>query len=126
MKAITLKTKNLVKEALTFSLILALFALGSALAPHEAHAKGPGLKQIPTIGYTPEGKYPSYDLQGDLDDMWYMSGNTKWEPQDLVGRMVYVDIKDVNKNGYKCDWICKDKYLNVVGLNPAIKANFKK
>lgn len=106
------------KTFMQFVLVLSILLFASFLAAKESHAAG---AKIPVIGKSADGKYPVYDLRGDLQDFDYFSPGTKWTPNDLLTRMVFLDPRDVNNGKYKCAWICKDGFQNVVGLNPATR-----
>lgn len=88
----------------------------------EVFAKG--APSIPIIGHTADGKYPIYQLSGALDDVNYISGDTLWQPDELLTRMRFLKPQDVN-HGYQCDWVCKDSAGHIVGLNPANKGYLK-
>lgn len=75
---------------------------------------------IKVVGKTADGKYPIYELEGDLSDLKYFSPGLAWTPDDLLTRLVYLEPADVD-NRYKCDWVCKDSANHIVGLNPAQK-----
>lgn len=111
------------KTALYAFAFLMILMASSFMAASEAQARG--LKQIPTHGMDYNGQYQVYDIQGDIGDFNYFSNGTAWNAQDLMGRMKYIDKKDVNKNGYQCDWTCKDQRGNTVGLNPNNRMNGK-
>lgn len=100
--------------------VFLLFCAGAVVGGQEAHAAGGG---IPVLGKTADGKYPVYNLQGDLDDLSYYSGNTQWQPDDLFkkNRMSYVDPADVQRGLAQCEIICKNRQQQVIGLNPARK-----
>ena len=111
---------NAIKRiALTIGLVLLLSA-GGIMAGHEAHAAPPP-QPIPTIGKTADGKYPVYNLKGDLEDLNYASPGKVWQPDDLLKRMTFVDAADVKSAYARCELICKNRADQVIGLNPQIK-----
>lgn len=75
---------------------------------------------IKIVGKTADGKYPIYQLEGDVDALSYFSPGLVWTPNDLLTKLVYVDPADVD-HGYTCDWVCKDSANHIVGLNPGRK-----
>lgn len=86
----------------------------------KAMAESPAVVSNPVnvIGSTKDGKYPIYDLSGELLDVNYRSSRSIiYQPDDLVGRVNFIDMKDVD-HGYTCDFVCKDKEGHIVGLNP--------
>lgn len=83
-------------------------------------------EQIPVVGRTVDGKYPIYDLQGDLTDVNYFSGNTVYTSGDLLPKMQFVDPQDMNAHGYACGFVCKDREGRTVGLSPAYKQFLEK
>lgn len=78
---------------------------------------------VPVIGRTADQKYPVYGLEGDLQDLNYMSkqANAVYQPQDLIKRMGYVEAADTKGHGIQCEFICKNAVGQVVGLNPEVK-----
>ena len=88
------------------------------------HAKEPAKLKNPiaSAGKTSDGKYPIYDLKGDLNDLNYASSNgVVYNPDDLIGRINWLQPEDAKGGPYACEFICKDKAGHVVGLNPAWK-----
>jgi hypothetical protein len=106
------------KEVLMYVLLLALFSLPSVMAANEVESKA---TQIKILGKDVNGKYPVYDLDGDLTDVNYFSGNYVFRSGELLDRVGFIEKGDVNRNGYECEFICKDKTGNVVGINPAYR-----
>lgn len=106
-----------------------IFAVAQPLDVAQASAKVQQAKKaqpgIPVIGKSADGKYPVYMLEGDLTDINYFSGNTSWRSGDLLTRMVFLDPQDVNHGKYFCEYICKDGFQNVVGINPSFKKLLK-
>lgn len=98
-------------------------AIIAAATLHDSHAKDPKQKNpIPTHGKTADGKYPIYDLKGDLADINYATSNgVVYSPDGLVGRVEWLKPEDANTANYRCDFVCKDKNDRVVGLNPEWK-----
>lgn len=45
---------------------------------------------IKIVGNTADGEYPSYELEGELNDLNYRSPGLIWTPTDLLSRMVYL------------------------------------
>lgn len=101
-------------------LLLGLFSvIALMMQPEAAYAKGVR-NPVKVIGKSDDGKYPIYDLQGDLNDLNYQtSGNIVYQPDDLPDRMVFLSPKDATGGAYKCEFICKDAKGRVVGLNPS-------
>lgn len=117
--------RSKIKTCFSFLCLLALVSLSGFIAPMEAEALSlckNNKNIIKIIGQTADGRYPIYQLRGDLSDFSYQSDSPDlvWRPSDLLTRLVYLDPNDVNK-GYECDWICKDEKGHVVGLNPILK-----
>jgi len=122
--------------------LMPLLALMLALGiPLQAEAKKLTVADmIPTLGRTTDGKYNIYNLQGELDDLSYATiedgyvmqqgklvrQSLVYQPDDLLGRMDFISVKDLNKNGYRCDFVCKDAQGHIVGLNPQRKWMLKK
>jgi hypothetical protein len=106
-----------------------IFAVAQPVNAAEANAKVQQAKKvqpgIPVIGKSADGKYPVYKLEGDLTDINYFSGNTSWQSGDLLTRMVFLEPQDVNHGKYFCEFICKDGFQNVVGINPSFKKLLK-
>ena len=75
---------------------------------------------IKVTGKTADGRYNTYDLDGELDDLNYSSitGNIIYQPDDLPDRIPFISPKDTNKGVYVCEFVCKDAHGNIVGLNP--------
>lgn len=120
------KKDNFMGVLFVLSLLLA-----SVLAARESGAQAKPKPQairtldhpIPIVGKTADGKYPIYQLKGELDDFNWFSGSIVYAPADLLGNMVFVDINDIKKGGeYVCEYVCKDKAGNIVGMNPAYRA----
>lgn len=109
---------NAIKNSIINVGIFLLLCSGAVMAGSEANAAAP---TIPTLGKTADGKYPVYNLQGDLEDANYASPGRVWQPDDLLKRMVFVDAADVKAGVAKCEWICKNRAQQVIGLNPQIK-----
>ena len=108
--------------------VLSLF-VATIFAANESNAqpKPQGVRTldhpIPVVGKTADGKYPIYQLKGELDDFNWFSGNIVYAPGDLLGNMVFVDMNDIKKGGeYSCAYVCKDRAGHIVGMNPAYKA----
>lgn len=99
--------------------LIALFAGALVTAAHAA----PPVKPIRTTGPVLEGRYQAYHLEGALDDLNYIDGDTLWQPDDLLKRMRFVDPKDVGKYGIVCSWVCKvgGESGPIIGLNPQLK-----
>lgn len=111
-----------IKSAICKATIFSILALPAFMAPMDAEARKVTVADlIPTTGKTVDQKYYTYDLQGELDDINYMSGDTVYQPQDLKGLMPFIQRTDVNRNGYQCQIVCKDRQGHVVGLNPNVK-----
>ncbi len=108
-----------IKKTLEMIALLALLSAGAIMGGQEAHAAQPA--QIPTTGKTADGKYPVYNLQGDLEDLNYASPGKVWQPEDLLKRMTFVNQADIKSGEVRCEWICKNRVNQVVGLNPQIK-----
>lgn len=90
-------------------------------APAAASATTEASAVLKIVGKTADGKYPIYELEGDVDDLRYMApGGVIWMPMDLLNRMVYLEPADVD-HGYTCDWVCKDNANHIVGLHPGRK-----
>lgn len=127
-KAKTLKLA-LIAITATSAYATSIFAVAQPLNVAQANAKVQQAKKvqqsIPVIGKTADGKYPVYNLEGDLTDINYFSGNTSWRSGDLLTRMVFLDPQDVNHGKYFCEYICKDGFQNVVGINPSFKKLLK-
>lgn len=99
-------------------LLFVAFMVGQVLSQsHYLNAA----EAIPTIGTTADGKYPIYQLEGELTDVNYKSGETLWTSGDLLTRIGYVDQADVNNNGYSCGFVCKDYQGHIVGIAPVYK-----
>lgn len=110
------------KSTFAKALVLSIMVLPAFMAPQEAEARKITVADlIPATGQTSDKKYYTYDLVGELDDINYFSGDTVYQPQDLKGLMPFVQKADVNRNGYQCQIICKDRTGQVVGLNPNVK-----
>ena len=74
-----------------------------------------------TIGITDDGKYPVYQLKVDKNTQKtgrYPSDGYVFSTEELPQYMIRIQPSDVNRNGYKCNFFCHDKYGNLVGLNP--------
>lgn len=99
-------------------LLPVLLAIALAL-PVYVEAGGKDGVKVPVIGRTKDGKYPRYDLKGDLDDINYfgITKPTVWPAGTLEGRLVHLKKEDL-KRGYECDWVCKDPEGYIVGLRP--------
>jgi hypothetical protein len=140
---IQMKTLSL-KEILVASAIVLAYGVADAapsLASAEGYAAATGgdvcsvqkaaameenkknKKRIPIIGMTQDCKYPVYDLKGELEDINYFSvgGTVVWKSGDLIDRIVFVKEQDLNKNGYTCSYVCKDRTGNIVGVSPTYK-----
>lgn len=80
-------------------------------------------KCVPAAGRTADGKYPLYVLEGDLDDLNYVSVRTNiiYQPRDLLRRMVFLAETDAKSNQYQCGFVCKDAKARIVGLNPQVR-----
>jgi signal peptidase I len=75
---------------------------------------------IRVTGETEDGKYKTYDLEGDLHDLGYSSSsNVLYLPDDLPARLPYISKRDVNNGVYTCSFVCKNNQGKIVGLNPA-------
>lgn len=109
---------NAIKKTVSWIALMLVLMAGGFMGGHEAHAAAP---TIPTLGKTADGKYPVYNLQGDLEDANYASPGRVWQPDDLLKRMVFVDAADVKAGVARCEWICKNRAQQVIGLNPQIK-----
>lgn len=109
---------NVCKAISVYVLLLAILSLPSVMAAKEVESKA---TQIKILGKDIHGKYPVYDLDGDLTDVNYFSGNYVFRSGELLDRMDFVQQADVNRNGYECEFICKDGAGNVVGINPAYR-----
>jgi hypothetical protein len=82
--------------------------------------------QIQVIGLTDDGKYNVYDLQGNLEDLNYItSKDIVFSPMDLVTRLPFINESDKDKNGYQCRFVCKDSKGRIVGLSPDQKILLK-
>jgi hypothetical protein len=79
---------------------------------------------IKIVGKTADGKYPIYELEGDVNALSYFSPGLVWTPNDLLTRLAYLEPADVD-HGYTCDWVCKDSANHIVGLNPGRKISQK-
>lgn len=73
---------------------------------------------IVSMGITEDGKYPIYMLSVDTRRKIYETDGYQFSEEELPRFMVRVQQSDVNKNGYRCDRICYDRFGNIVGLNP--------
>ncbi len=103
-------------------ILVAILLLGLMLYASIPDAKAEGApKTIPIIGLDVNHKYPVYDLEGDLTDLTYFSGDYVYRSGDLFSRMKDIKKEDVNHNGYVCEFICKDSQGAVVGLNPEFR-----
>lgn len=103
-------------------LLIGGLLLGLLLLSGISTARAQGLpKSIPILGLDVNHKYPVYDLQGDLTDLSYFSGDYVFQSGDLFSRMKDIRPEDVNHNGYECEFICKDSQGDVVGLNPQFR-----
>lgn len=114
--------KSALKNIGQFVLIMAVLLIGSAIAGHEAFAKQPTFL-VPIIGRTVDGKYPRYDISGELDDANWSGNNnhTIYQMKDIREGLIYIDMKDVDKGVYVCEFVCKDKAGYIVGQNPQHK-----
>jgi hypothetical protein len=76
---------------------------------------------VPVVGKTADGRYPIYDIEGDLTDIAYStSKSTIYHPDELPERIGFISNKDAkNKAAYDCEFVCKDKAGHVVGMNPS-------
>jgi hypothetical protein len=116
--------KETTKGRLQGLMFCAMLMASGFMAAHEAQSKdmrgvkAPAAKTIEVIGATQDGKYKVYQLKGDLDGPNFFAGNTVYKSSDLFGKMDYIKKEDVNAHGYTCQFICKDGYQNVVGINP--------
>ncbi len=106
------------KELLLSLFVFSVLVIPSLMAPREAVAES---AQIKILGKDVNGKYPVYDVQGDLTDINYFSGDYVFRSGELMNRLKFIQKQDVNANGYECEFICKDRAGNVVGINPAFK-----
>jgi hypothetical protein len=107
--------------------LIAMFSVVLALTSSMVYAKQPSKNAaISTAGKTADGKYPIYRLQGEIDDLTYMSDNFVYQPNELIGKMEFIKKEDVNKGVYACGYVCKDKADHIVGINPAYKWMIKK
>lgn len=72
------------------------------------------------LGYTADSKYKIYDLEGDINDFSYFAprANRQYTPDELVGRMGWVDEADMKAGTYRCDFVCKNRAGQIVGLSP--------
>lgn len=109
---------SVIKKAAFWIGMMLLLSAGGIMGGVEANAAQP---TIPVMGKTADGKYPVYNLQGDLEDLNYASPGRVWQPDDLLRRMTFVDAADVKAGTVRCEWICKNRANQVVGLNPQIK-----
>lgn len=102
--------------------LIAILLLGIMLFASVPDAKAESApKSIPIIGLDVNHKYPVYDLEGDLTDLTYFSGDYVYRSGDLFSRMKDIKPEDVNHNGYVCEFICKDSQGAVVGLSPQFR-----
>lgn len=103
-------------------IFLSMLLLASAFAANESQAATnvPPSGKIKIIGKSMDGKYPIYDLYGELEDMKWRSAGKLYKSDYLFDHLVFIDQADVGKP-YSCGIICKDGFQNVVGLNPAYK-----
>lgn len=76
---------------------------------------------IKITGITDDGKYPVYDIEGDVTDLSYKAGNFLYTSGDLVHMLVFLDPNDAKSKRYICEFLCKDKKGQAVGLNPSFK-----
>jgi hypothetical protein len=92
-------------------------------------AKSQSTKAIPVpavIGKSADGKYAAYDVQGDLDDINWFSGNTAYNGDALFKVLPMIAEDDAKSKAYQCGFICKDVKGSVVGIDPAYKWMAKK
>ena len=106
-----------VREVFQPVLMFALLCAGAVIAPMEAKA-APAAKSIEVTGQTADKKYPIYKIEGDYEDVKYFANGKAYTSGDLFGKMKYIKKEDVNANGYKCGFICKDSAGHTVGINP--------
>lgn len=97
-----------------------LASTAAAAVPSSAPAATGAEAAIKVVGKTADGKYPIYELEGELNDTGYFSSGVKWTANDLQSRLAYIAPEDVD-HGYSCDWVCKDSANHIVGLNPGRK-----
>lgn len=108
-----------------FSMLAALSLLCSPFA-HAAEKDPIAAKAAPikVIGKTADGKYPVYNLEGELSDTDWKAGGRIYTSGDLMKKLVFLDQADAfgPNHQYECEFVCVDKQKRIVGLNP----NFKK
>jgi hypothetical protein len=94
--------------------VLALIAFFTYILHHEQ-----ANVVSPLVVREQENKYQIYDLQGDLDDLnFHTSQGVIYQRDELPERVNFISFKDQQSGKYQCEFICKDKKGNVVGLNP--------
>lgn len=74
---------------------------------------------IQITGVTSDGKYPIYDIEGEATDVTYKAAGKLYTSGDLVKHMVFVDPADTKY--YTCEFLCKNKANQTIGLNPSFK-----
>jgi hypothetical protein len=113
--------KSFITNVMQTVAMIALFSIAAFMAP--AEAKEPRVEQIKVEGRTPDGKYPIYVLQGDIDGSNVFTETTAYQPQQLAGKIAYVKKEDQGKGPgkYECDWLCKDTVGHIVGMPEAMK-----
>lgn len=119
MFILTLLNGMIMKKYMYLAFAIAL-VMNSSMAQASKSAKAV-TNPIPVIGKTADQKYPVYGLEGDLDDFTFYANSVAYNTGDLEKRMVYLEKGDVDKNGYQCEFICKDSKGHTVGLNPAYR-----
>lgn len=84
----------------------------------KAHAEQ--VNGIPVVGV--EAKYRVYDIPTDnLDDISYFINGTYYTPELIMHSIPAIQKKDVDANGYKCEFLCINAKGQVVGWNPNVK-----
>lgn len=110
-----------------FTIIVGTWAMlnySPKLSNTEEYYTVPNLIRV--TGETEDGKYKTYDLEGDLHDLSYSSSsNILYLPDDLPARLPYINKRDVNNGDYTCSYVCKNRQGKIVGLNPAWAPAYK-
>lgn len=69
-----------------------------------------------------EKKYKIYPIDGsDLNDIGYNYRNYRYSPKEILTAIPPIKPEDVNRNGYRCDFLCVNSEGQVVGWNPLDK-----
>lgn len=96
---------------------------------HKAYAEQERARQVSPYSVLPDpaagtvavlgksGPFNIYDIQpkDDLDALKYFSGNTVYQPEELVKLLPVVEKATAEQYRLKCEYLCADAQGNVVG-----------